>query len=151
MNQLINKIPFMLLLIFFSCTAQENINLGSKMDKYLPSTSKILIPSGALVEAATYSYDKSLFTIGMNQDRVAVYVSTVDPNFEVNGFRINDELLKKFENSKVHYITGWGYYIQIDADWFAGFDVNLKPTEKSKIQWFFKYKFSEGNKNLFEE
>jgi len=139
----------MSLLVFFSCSSQKSINLGYKMNENSQSTSKILIPSGALVDAVTSQYNNNSFTIGVNDNKTVVYISTIDPNFEIKGFKINDDISKIFESSKVHYTIGWGYYIKIDSDWYAGFDISSKPNKNSKIQWLFNYKFSEGSRNLF--
>lgn len=143
---------FLILIQFclFSCKAQKGINIGSKIEQNMKGNSKILIPSGALVNSVTYLYNNNSFTLGINDDNSLVYISTVDPNFKIEGFKINDDISKIYENSKVKYAIGWGYYIQIDSDWYAGFDINSKPTKLSKIQWFFKYRFIEGNKNLFK-
>lgn len=152
MNNFFNKISFLFLLVFISsCMAQENLNLGYKVSEKTESNSKVLIPSGVVVDAVISHYNNCSFTIGMNENKTIVFVSTADPNFVIGGFRVNDDISKIFKNSKMNYIIGWGYYIQIDSDWYAGFDFNSKPTERSKIQWFFKYKFYQGNKKLFKE
>lgn len=139
------------ILIFFSCSAQKKINLGSKMEKKEQSSSKILIPSGALMNSFSSKYNNNTFIFGVNKDETVVYISTVDPLFEIEGFKINDDISKIFESSQVNYIVGWGYYLKINSEWFAGFDINTKPTKNTKIQWFFKYKFTEGNLKLFKE
>lgn len=149
MNKLLQKMSMMSLLVFFSCSSQTSIKLGNKMNENSQSTSRILILSGALVNAVTSQHNSNSFTIGVNDNKTVVYISTIDPNFEIKGFKINDDISKIFESSKVHYIIGWGYYIKIDSDWYAGFDISSKPNKNSKIQWFFKYKFSEGSRNLF--
>ena len=46
-----------------------------------------------------------------------------------------------YNNREIGYIPGWGYYIEIESGWYAGFDSKTKPNEESRILWFFKYNF----------
>jgi hypothetical protein len=124
---------FLILILFslFSCKAQKGINIGSKIEQNMKSNSKILIPSGALVNSVSYLQNNSSFTLGVKDDNTVVYISTVDPNFEIEGFKINDDISKIYESSKVKYVIGWGYYIKINSDWYAAFDINSKPSINS--------------------
>lgn len=151
MKKYLKKITMLFLFIFFSCSAQKNLKLGSKMDENKQISSKILIPSGSLIDSFSAKYNNNTFIFGVNKDETVVFISTVDPVFEIEGFKINDDISKIFDGTQVNYIAGWGYYLKINSEWFAGFDFNTKPTKNTKIQWFFKYKFSEGNNKLFKE
>lgn len=148
-----NKVTITLVisLSFMVCKGQEIICIGSRIEQNIAGTSKILIPSGALVNSIEYTHNNHIFTAGIRDDKSVIYISTVDPNFEIDGFKTNDEIFKIYESSQVECVLGWGYYIKIDSEWYAGFEINAKPTKFSKIKWLFKYTFINGNKNLFKK
>lgn len=148
---MLNKIFITLIVACsISCSSAQDLKLGTNFTEKVNTKSKVLIPSGSLVNSQTFRYQGIEYTMGIDSSNKLVFVSTDDSMFSVEGFKINDGILKLYDETKIKYIAGWGYYIKINSEWYAGFDIGSRPNQNSKIQWFFKYKFSEGNQNLFK-
>ena len=126
--------------LFFSCSPRTQLALNSSYENTKATDTYVLIPNGALVDSHQIIENNIEYTVGVVNGRIK-YVSTFDKDFTVGGLRINDLLPKSFSNRQWGYRPGWGYYIELDAGWYAGFDFKTKPTEESRIQWFFKYDF----------
>ncbi len=75
-------------------------------------------------------------------NNIIIYIGTTDKNFTISNLKINDLLPESYFNREWGYSTGWGYYIEIESGWYAGFDFQTKPDEESRIQWFFKFNFN---------
>lgn len=127
---------------------QLNLEIGAKIGK---STTKIFIPNGSLIDSYIVLSDSIEYTLGVNKQSELVFISTSDPKFSVEGTKIGDFIIGLENENKIGYITGWGYYIQLNENWYAGFDCKSKPKENSKIEWIFSYKFQKNKSNIFRQ
>ncbi|WP_316634375.1 hypothetical protein [uncultured Flavobacterium sp.] len=134
--------PWMMMV---SCATVSHLNLGSKVQTQ-NSSDKILIPSGALVPEKKVSIKNIKYSLGISNNEV-IYVSTSDKAFQIDDSRIGNIIGMKVMNAKL--IPGWGYYVKLENDWYAGINFKEKITANSKIEWFFKYKFNEST-NVFK-
>ena len=121
-------------------TPLGNLTLGSNF-KGTKANEGVLIPSGALVNSFPLVENNIEYTVGVNNDKI-IYISTADKNFRINNLKINDLLPESYFNREWGYIPGWGYYVEIESGWYAGFDFQTKPDKESRIQWFFKFDFN---------
>lgn len=121
-------------------TPLGSLTLGSNF-KGTKSNEGVLIPSGALVNSFPLVENNIEYTVGVNNDKI-IYISTADKNFRINNLKINDLLPESYFNREWGYIPGWGYYMEIESGWYAGFDFQTKPDKESRIQWFFKFDFN---------
>ena len=126
-----------------SCSIPNNLELNSPIDKGLKTyNSFIFIPSGALVKSYHLVEKNIKYTVGISPEHKIIYISTTDKKFSINSLKINDKLPESYFDRKWGYKSGWGYYIEIESGWFAGFDFETKPNKESGIQWFFKFDFN---------
>jgi hypothetical protein len=145
-----------ILFCFYACSPKYDLILGSSyVHQNNVNQSKILIPSGSLYESDFIKHKGGSYNIAINKNEKIVYISTTDPRIYIDGLSIHNKLSDIYNNSgakknEVEYASGWGYYIKINSEWYAAFDYKSVPTGETKIGWFFKYKFGEGNKKLFE-
>jgi len=148
--KILNTIIFILTTVNLVSCQNSKIMLGSKISDYKNNTEKLMIPSGALIYSEKISLDNIAYTIGVNQNKIIVYVMTTSSNFKINELNLNSKLKDITSNlDELTYIPGWGYYIKTNSDWFVGFNFNNRPTLDSKINWFFKYNFPQRKKNIF--
>lgn len=137
-------------MVLFSCCPQNKFQLGAQINGDISSRNKIMIPSGALLDVKEIHYKNISYTLAISENKKIKYISTKDSKFSVEKLKINDDISKIFDETKIKYIPGWGYYMKVNSEWYAGLDFRMKPTKSSKIGWFFKYEFSEPNPNLFK-
>ncbi len=141
MNKSYSKILLALSLFILSCQNNE-ITLGSKLENK-EFNKRVLAPTISFIPSTNIKINDIEYIIGVNSDQEISYVSTTNSNFRVDGLTINSKL-GDIENdiNQVKHIPGWGYYIEVNSEWYAGFDFQMKPNRGSKIKWFFKYHFS---------
>ena len=136
-----NKLVIISLSIFcLSCGPKKSLSLNSEYTGTQAKIEYIMIPSGAMVHSYHIIENNVKYTVGVVDDRI-IYITTNDNRFSIFGLRINDLLPESFYNKERHYVPGWGYYIDLGSGWYVGFDHHSKPTEDTRIQWFFKYDF----------
>ena len=136
---------FPLLLMVFSCSTINYLDLNSKIKEEGHSVSRIFIPSGALVNSFDYVDNGIKYNIGISSQGKIIYISTTDEKFDIDGIKINSKLPEEYWYRKLEHISGWGYYLKIDSEWFAGFDFQTRPNEESEVEWIFKYDFNEAS------
>jgi len=80
----------------------------------------------------------------------SLYVVCKDPNFKIDGNPVIDRSLSSFKNKdEVKLIGGWGHYLMIDDNWYAGFDFK-DLNDDSKVLWVFQYDMGKDQKKLEE-
>lgn len=142
-----NKIILLLLvsiLCLSSCSSKNYLTLGSEFKGTKANNTMVFIPNGTLVNSSPIVENDIEYTVGVLNDKI-IYIDTTDKNFTISNLKINDRLPESYFNRDWGYIPGWGYYIEIESGWYAGFDFQTKPTEESRIQWFFKFDFNKYN------
>lgn len=149
-----NKTILLLLvsIICLSCSSMKDLTLGSKFRGTKASNGFIFIPNGSFINAFPVVMNNIEYKVGVLNNTI-IYIQTRDKNFTINNLKINDKLpesyiinrefvsIPAYNNREIGYIPGWGYYIEIESGWYAGFDSKTKPNEESRIECFFKYKF----------
>ena len=148
-----NKTILLLLvsIICLSCSSMKDLTLGSKFRGTKASNGFIFIPNGSFINAFPVVMNNIEYKVGFLNNTI-IYIYTDDKNFTINNLKINDKLpesynnrefvsIPAYNNREIGYIPGWGYYIEIESGWYAGFDSKTKPNEESRIEWFFKYNF----------
>ena len=144
MNRRIYNIKILLLLsVLFSCfSSRDYLKLNTKVNKNEANKyEKIMIPSGAFVDSFQFIKNGVVYNLGISSNNKIVFISTADKNFFIGNLKIEDTLSEENLKNGFKYVFGWGYYLQIDNEWYVGFDYATMPNEKSKIKWFFKYDF----------
>ena len=116
------------------------MTLNSSFKDARATNTGVIAPNNDLIDAYQIKEGRVAYTVGVKNGKI-VYVQTIDKAFTVGGLRVGDVLPKAFADREMGYRLGWGYYVEIEAGWYAGFDPTTKPTEESRIQWFFKYAF----------
>ena len=149
-----NKTILLLLvsIICLSCSSMKDLTLGSKFRGTKASNGFIFIPNGSFINAFPVVMNNIEYKVGVLNNTI-IYIYTDDKNFTINNLKINDKLpesyiinrefvsIPAYNNRELGYIPGWGYYIEIESGWYAGFDSKTKPNEESRIECFFKYNF----------
>lgn len=139
-----NKIILLLLVSIMclsSCSSKKYLTLKSKFRVTEANNTFIFIPNGALINSFLIVENNIEYTVGV-LNNIIIYIGTTDKNFTISNLKINDLLPESYFNREWGYSTGWGYYIEIESGWYAGFDFQTKPDEESRIQWFFKFNFN---------
>ncbi|NLL29245.1 MAG: hypothetical protein GX259_10665 [Bacteroidales bacterium] len=139
-----NKIILLLLVSIMclsSCSSKKYLTLKSKFRVTEANNTFIFIPNGALINSFLIVENNIEYTVGV-LNNIIIYIGTTDKNFTIGNLKINDLLPESYFNREWGYSTGWGYYIEIESGWYAGFDFQTKPNEESRIQWFFKFNFN---------
>jgi hypothetical protein len=139
-----NKIILLLLVSIMclsSCSSKKYLTLKSKFRVTEANNTFIFIPNGALINSFPIVENNIEYTVGV-LNNIIIYIGTTDKNFTISNLKINDLLPESYFNREWGYSTGWGYYIEIESGWYAGFDFQTKPDEESRIQWFFKFNFN---------
>lgn len=125
-----------------SCSTGNHLSLDTKLIDQKKNNEKILLPSGEPANSTSVIEKNIKYSVGLSSKSKIIFISTIDKNFNLNGLKVGNTLpFKYLTGNKIKYIPGWGYYIKIDSEWFAGFDFQIKPDKDSKIGWFFKYDF----------
>lgn len=137
---------FLLILLSFktSCNNQKILQLGTKVNENSNGKTKIFIPNGSIKDLKEIKHKGILYKLGISKTREIQYISTCDTKLKIKGLKINDEISKIFDETKINHIRGWGYYIKINSEWYTGFNFKIKPTKSSRIEWFFKYDFPDS-------
>jgi hypothetical protein len=138
-----------IVIVLSSCTPKI-LELNSKLESVKDSKEKILIPNGSLYKLVEKKAKNINYNFGVNSKSEVVYISTSDPKFSIEGINMNSLFSDISKKNKVEYISGWAYYVKINSEWYAAYNLKTPPKATDKISWFFKYKFSEGNKDLFK-
>lgn len=139
-----NKIIIVLLVSIMclsSCSSKEYLTLESKFKGTKANNTFILIPNGAVINSFPIVENNIEFSVGVLNNKI-IDICTTDKNFTISNLKTNDQLPESYFNREWGYRPGWGYYIEIESGWYAGFDFQTKPDEKSRIQWFFKFDFN---------
>ena len=131
---------FILSILLLSCSPGTQLTLNSSFKDTRATNMKVIVPNNDLIDAYQIKEGRVAYTVGGKNGEI-VYVQTIDKAFTVGGLRVGDPLPKAFADREIGYRLGWGYYVEIEAGWYAGFDHTTRPTEGSRIQWFFKYAF----------
>lgn len=140
MNKII-LISLISIMCLSSCSSKKYLTLESKFKGTKANNTFIFIPNGALINSFPIVENNIEYTVGV-LNNIIIYIGTTDKNFTISSLKINDLLPESYFNREWGYSTGWGYYIEIESGWYAGFDFQTKPDEESRIQWFFKFNFN---------
>ena len=93
------------------------------------------------------------FSIGIDDYRESLFITTNDANFEIDDKPIIGRQLSSFQNkSNFKLARGWGYYLKINEDWYVAFkydddkdksdnELENKLDEDSKVMFAFQYNF----------
>lgn len=145
-----SKILFLgLSVLILSCSTTRMIRENYYGNKIVDEK-RILIPSGALINAADIIENDVKYTLGLTSNNEIKYVSTNDTKFKIEGLSVNMELSHIKSHEEVRNIKGWGYFFKTNSDWYAAFDFKEKPNSNSKILFFFRYEFAKSSTNIFE-
>lgn len=139
-----NKIVFLLSvsMMYLSCSPIEQLALNSIVKETKINNTFEFLPNGALIKSFSIIEKNIEYTVGVSSNNRIIYISTRDENFTIYGLKINNQLPESYFDKTLEYRAGWGYYIEIDSGWYAGFDFQTKPNIESKIQWFFQFDFN---------
>lgn len=128
---MINKkhlILYFIILATFTMKAQK----GSYME---------LSPDLNLVDSYKSKIDGIEFSIAIDTYHKKLFVVTRDPKFKLNGKSVIVRTLSSFKNkSDIKLMRGKGYYLKLDEDWYAGFSLEEKGGDDSKVTFVFQYK-----------
>jgi len=135
-----------LLLIFLttvnSSFSQELPKIGQIWTGSKTSGKIFLPPPVGIADEIAFVVDDVEIKGGVSKENKIVGISTTDPHFKINGKTYIGAPLGEFVNKdKVKLIRGWGHYLPIDEEWFAGFDYQT-VSDSSKVLFVFKYKFT---------
>lgn len=119
---------------------ETKLALGTRVEYDEMGQSRVLLHNNELVESHDTIVDGINYKIGIRDD-IIVFISTSDEKFSINNYRIGTPVPKDLLDRELRYTPGWGYYIEMGSGWYACFDFTKKPTEKTPIQFFFKYVF----------
>jgi hypothetical protein len=139
-----NKIILLLFvsIMCLSCVSKKYLTLNSTIKETKADSTFIFVPNGALIKSFSIIKKNIKYIIGISFNNRLIYIGTTNENFIINGLKINDQLPECYFDKEWGYSAGWGYYIEIESGWYAGFDFQTKPNEESRIQWFFKFDFN---------
>jgi hypothetical protein len=139
-----NKIIIILFISFMclSCSTKNQLTLNSKLNEIKADNTFIFVPNGKMVKSFSIIEKNIVYTVGVSLNNKIIYIGTKDENFNISQLRINDQLPESYFYKKWGYNVGWGYYIEIESGWYAGFDFQTKPNAESRIKWFFKFDFN---------
>lgn len=122
-----------------NCSAQEIPKIGqawtgsTEGELYVPS------PYG-FEDMIHFDVGKIKFSGAVHKEKI-IFISTRDTAFLINGKKYIGQPLSSLENRQdVEKVPGWGHYVKIDNEWYAGFDFkSVNP--QSKVLFLFKYEF----------
>lgn len=119
------------------CSAQQIPEIGETWAGEVRSREKLYVmPPYGIEDKIVFQVDNIEFS-GAVKDKKIVFISTANPDFLINGKKYIGKPLSSFENrDEVVTVKGWGYYLKIDDEWYAGFD----HRNSSKVSFVFKYK-----------
>lgn len=128
---MINKkllVLYFIILTTFTMKAQK----GSYME---------LSPDLNLVDSYKSKIDGIEFSIAIDTYKKKLFVVTRDPKFKLNGKSVIGRTLSSFENkAEIKLMRGKGYCLKLDEDWYAGFSLQEKGADDSKVTFVFQYK-----------
>jgi hypothetical protein len=130
------------IIIFLSCTSNEKLTLNSIFNQQKNNNTYIYVPNGSLIKSFSIIKNHIEYKIGISSNNRIIYICTTDEKFSIKGLKINDILPDSFFKNQFGYRLGWGYFIEIDSGWYAGFNYQTKPNIESKIEWFFQFDFN---------
>lgn len=135
------KVSILLCLLmskFLDGSAQQLVNIGDKWHGEINTKQKILLmPPLDLQNKIDFQYKDMPFTGAVLGDNV-IYISTSAPGFEISGSKFIGQKLSSFANKKnISIVQGWGAYLPIDKEWYAGFDYR-NVCDSSKVLFVFK-------------
>ncbi|BEH00164.1 hypothetical protein [Bacteroides sedimenti] len=138
-----NKIILLSLvsIMSLSCSSKKYLTLNSIVKETKANNTFFFVPNGALIKSFPIIEKNIEYTVGVLNNK-AIYIGTTDKNFTISGLKINDKLPESYFVGEWGYRAGWGYYIEIESGWYAGFDFKTKPNRDSRVQWFFKFDFN---------
>lgn len=102
----------------------------------------ILIPYDRLVKRDVIYVDSCEINVVHSEDNSIEYISCNDSSFCVEGIRPGAKFPDKLKGKELEYLRGWGYYVNITGNWYAGFDYNIEPTDTSKVLFVFWFNFN---------
>ena len=125
-----------------SCSSKKYLTLNSVVKETKADNTFIFAPNGALIKSFSIIEKNIEYTVGVSLNDKTIYIGTIDKKFTISGLKINDLLPKSYFDREWGYSAGWGYYVEIESGWYAGFGFQTKPNRESRIQWFFKFDFT---------
>lgn len=129
-----------LLLLLSDCSSKKDLISNTPANETKVRNTFVFIPNGLSVNSYSVIEKNIEYTVGVLKNKI-IYIGTTDKNFTISGLKIGDKLPETYFSKEWGYRPGWGYYIEIESGWFAGFDFQTEPNYESRIQWFFKYDF----------
>lgn len=103
--------------------------------------SGILIPYNRLVEREVIYADSCEISVVYSTDNSIEYMSCNDPTFCIEGVKPGSKIPDKLKGKDLEYLRGWGYFVNITGNWYAGFDINKEPTDTSAVLYLFWFNF----------
>lgn len=113
----------------------------------LTSNNRRQLVSSSQISPSTTVYSKGLvFNIAWNEKRKVNYIVTYDSNFTTKEkIKLNMALrdIKNIQKVEILKMPGWGYYIELESGWNAGFCVDKTCTgrelvEEDRVKYIFK-------------
>lgn len=133
---------FMFLTMTESSFSQELPKIGQVWTGSKAEGGIFLPPPVGLTDKIVFSVNEVEFRGGVSKENKIVAISTTDSHFKINGKAYIGTRLGEFINKdEVKLVSGWGHYLPIDEEWFAGFDYKT-VSDSSKVLFVFKYKFT---------
>ena len=146
-----------LLLLLTACSqtkpsAQKDV-ISLKLNQKIPKSAIIqknqsyLTTSGAMEQMYVFKENNNTFELMTNKKNCITFIKSTDNIFSSPyGIKEGDTLakVKKVSKEEPDYMLGWGYYVPLSHNWFAGFGndksilVNGKVSLDSKVKLLFK-------------
>jgi|GEM_PF-2028761 len=139
-NKKMKSYHLILIVLLVSCKS-SCLNLGNEIN--INSEKKIFLPTLNFSKYEKVKIKSVEYIIATNDLNKIIYISSKDEKFKTSNLNINS-FLKDIPNYKdsLKFDSSWGvHYIEINKDWYAGFNGKEKPSKDSNIEWFFKYNF----------
>jgi len=146
MKQLI----FVMLFVALQSCNNSMVELGQSFTFKDSGFEKMFIPSGELVSKIDTTINQIEYTLGVKNNAI-VFISSKDGDAtEIRGVKSKELTELRGENNSLQKINGWGYYLSVGNEWFAGYDEGSTINDNKKPDWFFKYNFPKENVNKFK-
>jgi hypothetical protein len=123
-----------------SCLGQKVPQIGDVWAGKVSSDKIYLFPPFGFQNKIVFEVNKKKFTGAVKDgSKEIIFLSTTDPDFVVNKKKYIGLPLSSFSNKNdITIIMGWGGYIKVTRDWYAGFD-DRKLSDSSKVRFLFKF------------
>jgi len=133
----------LIFLIIISCSKKtlynDSLEIGIEIPE-MKKTFRIMNQNGNFIKGTDIISNNVLYKIGFDDEKKIIFISTSDKKFNIGNIRVGTKL-GEFENRGHSYSYGklFGYQFKLDDEWDFTTDYRYKPSDTSKIQFFFKY------------